>query len=88
MFFVVVYKEETEYLLVDCHYLGINNVMAFTWWCYERRTVFVADGGNNFAVDLVGQINLLNEGKYLHDVMHIDNKADFVLVWLVIQKNI
>jgi methylenetetrahydrofolate reductase (NADPH) len=20
--------EETEYLLVDCHYLGINNVMA------------------------------------------------------------
>jgi methylenetetrahydrofolate reductase (NADPH) len=21
-------KGETEYLLVDCHYLGINNVMA------------------------------------------------------------
>jgi methylenetetrahydrofolate reductase (NADPH) len=40
------------------------------------------------AVDLVKQINLLNQGKYLHDVMHIDNKADFVLVWQVIQRNI
>jgi methylenetetrahydrofolate reductase (NADPH) len=36
-------------------------------------------GGNNFAVDLVQQIKLLNEGKYMHDVMHVDNKADFCI---------
>jgi methylenetetrahydrofolate reductase (NADPH) len=30
------------------------------------------------AVDLVKQINQLNQGKYLHDVMHIDNKADCI----------
>jgi methylenetetrahydrofolate reductase (NADPH) len=30
------------------------------------------------AVDLVQQIKLLNE--YMHDVMHVDNKADF-LYW-------
>jgi methylenetetrahydrofolate reductase (NADPH) len=29
--------------------------------------------------DLVKQINQLNEGKYLHDVMHVDNKADFCI---------
>jgi hypothetical protein len=33
--------------------------------------------GNNFAVDLVQQIKLLN-GENMHDVMHVDNKADFV----------
>jgi methylenetetrahydrofolate reductase (NADPH) len=35
-------------------------------------------GGNRFAIDLV-QIKLLNEGKYLHEVMHVDNKADFCI---------
>jgi hypothetical protein len=27
----------------------------------------------------VQQIKLLNEGKYLHEVMHVDNKADFCI---------
>jgi methylenetetrahydrofolate reductase (NADPH) len=40
---------------------------------------FVPKWNYNFAVDLVQQIKLLNEGKYMHDVMHVDNKADFVL---------
>jgi methylenetetrahydrofolate reductase (NADPH) len=63
MYFVVaLQKKETEYLLVDCHYLGINNVMAH---CYEwRRTIFCSKIGNNFAVDLVQQIKLLNEEIY------------------------
>jgi methylenetetrahydrofolate reductase (NADPH) len=32
-------------------------------------------GGNSHAIDLVQQIKLLNEGKYLHEVVHVDNKA-------------
>jgi methylenetetrahydrofolate reductase (NADPH) len=31
------------------------------------------------AIDLVQQIKLLNEGKYLHEVVHVDNKADFCI---------
>jgi methylenetetrahydrofolate reductase (NADPH) len=52
------YKEETEYLLVDCHYLGINNVMALRDAMKDEQS-FVPKWGNNFAVDLVQQIKLL-----------------------------
>lgn len=73
-------KEETEYLLVDCHYLGIDNVMALRGDAMKDEQSFVPkEGGNNFAADLVKQINQLNQGKYLHDVMDIDNKADFCI---------
>ena len=73
-------KEETEYMLVDCHYLGINNVMALRGDAMKDEQSFVPKvGGNNFAVDLVAQINQLNCGNYLHDVMDADNKADFCI---------
>jgi len=73
-------QEETEYMLVDCHYLGINNVMALRGDAMKHEQSFVPKvGGNNFAVDLVRQINELNCGKYLHEVMDVDNKADFCI---------
>ncbi|MGL5111484.1 MAG: methylenetetrahydrofolate reductase [NAD(P)H] [Flavobacterium sp.] len=73
-------KEETEYLLVDCHYLGIDNVMALRGDAMKDEQSFVpTKGGNKFAADLVSQIYQLNQGKYLHEVMDIDNKADFCI---------
>ncbi len=73
-------KEETEYLLVDCHYLGINNVMALRGDAMKEQKYFEArKGGHQFAIDLVSQIKNLNCGKYLHDVMEVDDKADFCI---------
>jgi len=36
-------------------------------------------GGNDYAIDLVKQISLLNQGKYLHEVMDADNRANFCI---------
>ena len=73
-------KEETEYLLVDCHYLGIDNVMALRGDAMKDEKYFIPkDGGNEYAVDLVKQIKLLNDGKYLHDLLDVDNKSDFCI---------
>ncbi|MEL6975260.1 MAG: methylenetetrahydrofolate reductase [NAD(P)H] [Bacteroidota bacterium] len=71
-------KEETEYLLVDCHYLGIDNVMALRGDAMREEKYFEAtSGGHLYASDLVKQIHGLNEGKYLHEVIETDNCADF-----------
>jgi len=71
-------KEETEYLLVDCHYLGINNVMALRGDAMKHQSYFEATkGGHQFAQGLVEQISDLNKGKYLHGVMEIEDDYDF-----------
>jgi methylenetetrahydrofolate reductase (NADPH) len=73
-------KEETEYLLVDCHYLGIDNVMALRGDAMKDEKYFIPkNGGNDYAIDLVKQIKLLNDGKYLHDLLDVDNKSDFCI---------
>ena len=73
-------KEETEYLLVDCHYLGIENVMALRGDAMSHQKYFEATkGGHQYATQLVGQIQNLNQGKYLHDVIEANHKADFCI---------
>ena len=73
-------KEETEYLLVDCHYLGINNVMALRGDAMPHQKYFEpTKGGHNYATDLVQQIHKLNQGTYLHEVVEVDNKPDFCI---------
>jgi len=73
-------KEETEYLLVDCHYLGINNVMALRGDAMKGEQYFMpSKGGHQYAKGLVEQIQDLNEGKYLHDVVETDDKSDFCI---------
>lgn len=71
-------REETEYLLVDCHYLGIDNVMALRGDAMKEEKYFApTNGGHKFASDLVGQIQELNKGNYLHEVIETDNCANF-----------
>lgn len=61
-------KEETEYLLVDCLYLGIDNVMALRGDAMKGEQYFKAsEGGHENAMGLVNQMNDLGRGKYLHD---------------------
>ncbi|MDY7395851.1 methylenetetrahydrofolate reductase [NAD(P)H] [Aureibaculum sp. 2210JD6-5] len=73
-------KEETEYLLVDCHYLGIENVMALRGDAMKHEQYFKpTEGGHCFASELVSQIQNLNAGKYLHDVIDADDRADFCI---------
>lgn len=73
-------KEETEYMLVDCHYLGIDNVMALRGDAMKEERYFEPTiGGHAFATELVSQIADLNKGKYLHDVIETDNYSNFCI---------
>lgn len=71
-------KEETEYLLVDCHYLGIQNIMALRGDAMKHQKIFEpTPGGHAFAEDLVRQVLDLNRGKYLHQVSESSDPYDF-----------
>ena len=72
-------KEETEYLLVDCLYLGINNVMALRGDAMKEQRYFQpTQGGHTYASELITQIDNLNKGLYLNDIA-ADQKADFCI---------
>ncbi|UNY99125.1 methylenetetrahydrofolate reductase [NAD(P)H] [Zhouia spongiae] len=71
-------KEETEYMLVDCHYLGINNIMALRGDAMKHQRYFEPTaGGHSYAVDLVRQIHNLRCGKYLHETLEEGERASF-----------
>lgn len=73
-------REETEYLLVDCHYLGIDNVMALRGDAMREEKYFKpTKGGHSYATELVEQIKELNCGNYLHEVIETDNCPNFCI---------
>lgn len=73
-------KEETEYMLVDCQYLGIENVMALRGDAMKEEKYFQPKtGGHCYAVDLVMQIQNLNKGKYLLEDVKMDVPANFCI---------
>lgn len=73
-------KEETEYVLVDCHYLGLDNVMALRGDAMKDESYFTpSQGGHAYASELVEQIAKLNRGKYLHDDVAATHYSDFCI---------
>lgn len=59
-------KSETENVLIDLHYLGIENVLALRGDGVKNQHVFVpTENGHSYANELVGQIVDLGKGKYL-----------------------
>lgn len=61
-------KEDTENLLIDLDFLGIDNVVALRGDALKNETYFKPEKeGNEFATDLVLQINNLNNGMYLDE---------------------
>ena len=73
-------KEETEYLLVDCQYLGIDNVMALRGDAMKEQKYFEpTNGGHQYAKQLVEQIQQMNCGNFLHEVVETDNCANFCI---------
>ena len=73
-------KEETEYMLVDCQYLGIDNVMALRGDAMKGEQYFSpCEGGHSYAKGLVEQIAALNQGKYLIDELKMEHTPNFCI---------
>jgi len=61
-------KEETEYALIDFHYLGIDNILALRGDSPKNIRTFTPEkNGHAYANELVQQINNMNQGKYLDE---------------------
>jgi len=73
-------REETEYVLVDLHYLGIDNVVALRGDAMKHESQFnPVEGGNNYAVELVEQISQLNKGCFLNETIDTPYTPDFCI---------
>jgi len=73
-------KEDTENLLIDLDFLGIDNVVALRGDALKNETYFKPEKeGNEFASDLVLQINNLNKGIYLDEDLKNSAKTNFCI---------
>ena len=73
-------QEDTENLLIDLDFLGIDNVMALRGDALKNETYFKPEkDGNEFATDLVLQINNLNNGIYLDEDLQNTASTNFCI---------
>ena len=71
-------KEETEDALIELNYLGIDNILAVRGDELRKRKNNQNQIGNKYASDLVKQIQNMNKGKYLEDLIDT-NKTNFCI---------
>ena len=73
-------KEETEYLLIDLGFLGIDNVMALRGDAVKSETYFTPEKeGHQYANELVSQIKDMNHGIYLEEELLNSSKTNFCI---------
>ncbi|MHC5352635.1 methylenetetrahydrofolate reductase [NAD(P)H] [Myroides sp. LJL115] len=73
-------KEETENFLIDLDFLGIDNVVALRGDAVKNQTYFKAEpNGNQYASDLVLQIENLNKGIYLDAELENTSRTSFCI---------
>jgi methylenetetrahydrofolate reductase (NADPH) len=73
-------KEDTEYALIDFHFLGINNILALRGDPPRSIRVFVPEkNGHAHASELVEQIHSMNSGKYLDEDLENTTATDFCI---------
>ncbi len=73
-------KEDTENLLIDLDFLGIDNVVALRGDALKNETYFKAEKeGNAYASELVTQINNLNQGIYLDEDLQNSAQTNFCI---------
>ena len=71
-------REDTEYALIDFHFLGINNILALRGDPPKTLHTFVPEkNGHAYAAELVGQIIKMNQGAYLDEEMENTAATDF-----------
>ncbi len=71
-------KSETEYVLIDLHFLGIENVLALRGDGIKSQHIFKPEkGGHAHADELVEQIDRLKKGIYLEKDLKNNTPLDF-----------
>ena len=73
-------REDTENVLIDLNFLGIENVVALRGDQARGESYFTPKPeGNTYSIDLVRQINDLNEGRYLDEDLQNSTATDFCI---------
>lgn len=73
-------KSETEHVLIDLNFLGIQNVLALRGDGVKNQHVFKpSENGHSNANELVEQIKNLGEGKYLEADLKNNTPLDFCI---------
>jgi methylenetetrahydrofolate reductase (NADPH) len=73
-------KSETEHVLIDLHFLGIDNVLALRGDGVKSQHVFQpTENGHSNANQLVEQIKNLGQGKYLDQDLKNNTPLDFCI---------
>lgn len=73
-------KEDTENLLIDLDFLGIDNVVALRGDAVKSEIYFKSEkDGHTYASELVSQISNLNSGIYLDEDLQNSTKTNFCI---------